>query len=126
MTVLRLVSLVAIAGICVSIFAIVYPQLRGLSDAKEAEEAASTLSSQIQQVITTGNPENPSLFIPNGYVLKLENSNGKQKISVDGISLPEDGFSLNVKFENFSELPPGEHDLHIELENQQIIVQEVT
>lgn len=125
MTVLRLVSLVAIAGICVSIFAIVYPHLQGMSAAQQAEDAASTLASDIQQVIADGNPRTTELSIPSDYTLSLENSNGAYKIKIDAMYLPEDGFDQPVKFDNFTELSPGDHELQIELENGKVVVSEV-
>ncbi|KXB09238.1 hypothetical protein AKJ46_00715 [candidate division MSBL1 archaeon SCGC-AAA833K04] len=127
MTVLRLVSLVVIAGICVSIFAIVYPYLQGMSAAQQAEEAASKLETDIQWVILNEDSRTKEYTIPSGYTLSLENSDGVYKIEIDGMYFPEDGFDKSVKFENIkhNELSSGIHELHMELKNDLVVVSKV-
>lgn len=131
MTTLRLLALVIIAGMCVTVFALVYPRLRSLSAAQQAEDAASELASDIQDVIITENPkENKSLSIPPDYTLRLENSEegnlGEWQIKIDEMRFPEDGFDLPVEFKNFTELSPGDHRLDIKLVNGVVVVSKVS
>lgn len=126
MTVLRLLSLVVIAGICIGIFAGICLEFQGLSAAKRARSVALKLSSEINDVINTGDSSPPlEIKIPSEYTLYFENNETGWQLKMDGTHLPEGGFDLPVEFENRSKLGVGVHKLRIELENNWVIVSKV-
>lgn len=122
MTALRMLGLVVLAAICVGIFIGAYAYLQGLSAAKRAEEAASQLHSEVQYVVITGNSrENVGIEIPSGYILRFDSDNNQ--LVIDGIRMPEDGYPLLIEG---PELAAGEHMVSIALENDRIVVSEVS
>jgi hypothetical protein len=122
MTALRMLGLVVLAAICVGIFIGAYAYLQGLSAVKLAEEVASQLHSEVQYVIITGNSrENVRIDIPSGYILRFDSDNSQ--LVIDGIRMPEDGYSLSIEG---PEIAAGEHVVSIALENNRILVSEVS
>lgn len=116
---LRMLGLVALAGICISIFVVAYQSFQGLSREERARGAALELHSKIQHVINTGDPRTVDIEVPGGYVLSLE----ENQLVINGIRMPEGGYSIPMVGNN---LTAGEHRLSVALENGEIVVSEVS
>jgi hypothetical protein len=110
-----MLALVILAAFVVSIFGIGYQFLQALDRERRARDAALELNQGILSTIALGGNRTIEINIPPGYELRFEN----QRLSINGFTLPEDGYRLPVVGPVLGE---GPHRLTITLENNLVAV----
>lgn len=106
---------VIFASLTVLTFAMAYKYAGALARVRDAREAALEVDAAVRAVIATGDQRKVNVRIPEGYVLSF----GDNRITIDGITLPEDGYPLPIVG---PELGSGTYVLTISFENGAILV----